>query len=207
MNTSEIIDKAKQIIARTDVDRSLMLFFINSIIRGILRDKSIHKFYDHKIMAHTNGVIDGASLKSVIDVFYTLDDETSKLLKIPDYKTAVSLYSDFTATGTPVYYLEEGTEIRILPVPTDGTLTVAGEFWPDDLTDSASSSNVLTVEIPEALVYLGASEYFDYFDETTKGNYWRQKGMTILESYIQQSAKQTLYKINIDSDPLGNGGI
>ena len=206
MNTYDIISKAKTIIARTDVDRSLMLFFINSIIKGILRDKSIHKFYSHNVMTHTSGVIDGTTVKSVADVFYT-ETDSSKLLKIPDYKTAIELFPDFTVTGTPLYYFEDGTNIRILPVPTTGKVTVAGEFWPSDLTDSIASSNILSVEIPEALVYLGASEYFDYYDETTKGNYWRQKGMTILDSYIRQSAKQTLYKINIDTDPLGNGGI
>jgi hypothetical protein len=92
-------------------------------------------------------------------------------------------------------------------VPTTGALTVDGEFWPDDLTDSISSTNILTSELPEAFVYLGAAEYFDYFDEIQKGQFWRQKGMAVIDSYVKQSAKQAFYGISIDQDPLGNGGI
>lgn len=207
MYASAMIDKAKQILARTDVDRPLMLFFINTAIRAVLRDKSIHKFYTSKVMPHVNGLIDGLMIKHAVDVFYTNADGISRLKKLADFKAAMYYYPDFTQTGTPAHYFEDGGNIQILPVPTEGTLTVYGEFWPDDLTDSINSTNVLTVELPEAFIYLGAAEYFDYFDEMQKGQYWRQKGMTIVDSYIKQSAKQTLHKISLDQDPLGNGGI
>ena len=226
MDAKTMLDKAKSIIARQDVDRTLLLFFLNMVRKATLRDKDISKLYGVKSVAYANGVISDTSIKHAKTIEYISGSTITKLKKLRNYDEAKELYPDLTITGNPTYYLEVGTEIWIIPVPatssvandggdfsatTDtldfggfvegesvsfGTVTIYGEFWPADLTDSTSSTDIMTVELPEALIYLAAAEYLDYFDETGKGTYWRDKGMFIIDKYIEQTNTQYSYGLD-----------
>jgi hypothetical protein len=208
-----MLDKATLIIARQDVtgsNRDLLLFFINTARRAVLRDNPVRKFFAYNTVAQANGIIDaaGANLKLARTVEY-IDpgNKIYRLSRLKDYDTARIAYPDFTLIGTPASYLEIGTQIWLLPVPTAGTVKIYGEFWPADLTDSIASNDILTVELPEAWIYLGAAEYLDYFGDSDKAAYWRQKGAMIVQAYLRQDTKGRTFGLGFTSDPLGNGGL
>jgi len=207
-----MLTKAALITARQDVtgsNRDLMLLFMNAARRTVLREKTIRKFFEYKTVTHTAGVIDGTDIKLARTVEYTdTAGAMTELTRLPSLEAARDLgYDDLTTTGEPKYYLEIGTDIQVLLVPTAGTIKIYGEFWPVDLTDSVASSDITTTELPEAWIYLAAAEYLDYFDEPDKANAWRKKGMYIVEQYAKEDAKQRLYKVKLSSDTLGNGGV
>jgi hypothetical protein len=221
MNAKEMLDKAVQIIARSDVDRTLMLLFMNSARKAVVRNNEIPKLTQYLlnvpmengtintsevINSYTyftgdlgyftdtgdditidNGSLGTLNLKSVNTVEY--DDGTRKttLVKFADYDSARYYYPDFSRTGTPQHYLLLGTKIYILPFPSTGAINLVVELWPADLIDDSASLDILTTEIPEAWIYLAVAEYFDYFDEADKGNYWRQKGSVLVQQYIIES--------------------
>jgi hypothetical protein len=214
LNTSDMLDKAVKIIARQDVtgsNRDLLLFFINTARRAVLRGKTISRFFDYRLVTfNIAGMIDAAATNVKLARTVEYIDATNKITRLSrfkDYDTARLACPDFTVTGTPASYLEVGTAIWLLPVPTVGTVKIYGEFWPADLTDSATSSDILTVELPEAWIYLGAAEYLDYFAEPDKAQYWRQKGSTIIDEYIKQDTKRRTFGLGFNSDPFGDGGV
>lgn len=185
MNAKEMLDKIVKIIARQDVDRNLALFFMNTARRAIIRDREITRFLSYlQNVPVVNGEIDieAQRLKSAKFV----EHEKKTLAKLYDYEAARRIYPDFSVQGVPRHYLELGTKIRILPVPVSGNIGIVGEVWPNDLTDNIASSDITTFEIPEAWIYLAAAEYLDYFDETERGNFWRQKGVLLVDQYIAE---------------------
>ncbi len=221
MDAKTMLDRAIKIIARKDVDRELLLFFMNSARKGVLRDREITKFYQYiKSITHTDGLINLSSFTGDCGDFGTVNvsidyggflDTTLKtdLLKIKNikvvewdnngnvkeltklwYNDAREKYPDFTRTGDPEHYIEIGKTIQVLPVLTAGSINIVAEIWPDDLVDSVLSTDITTEEIPEAWVYLAAAEYLDYFDETEKGSYFRQKGMYLIDQYVIETDSQ-----------------
>ncbi len=193
MNGKEMLDKAARIIARQDVDRDLMLMFMNIARRAVLRDRDIPRFYARlNDVPVVGGIINTVplNLKSAKTVEHVLDGRVLSLEKIATYDSARRKYPVFSQAGIPHDYLEMGTEIYILPAPASGAISIMGEVWPNDLADSANSADITTIEIPEAWIYLAAAEYLDFFDETEKGNYWRQKGTVLIEQYITQQKLQ-----------------
>ncbi|SCM82402.1 conserved hypothetical protein [uncultured Sporomusa sp.] len=199
MHTKEMLDKAVKIIARQDIDRDLMLFFMNTARRAIIRDKDITKFQQTLFaVPHVSGAIDLAALniKGVKVVEYDSGMDKRLLTKLENYATARRYYTDFARTGRPEHYFEQGTKLQVLPAPAAGTINLVAEVWPIDLVDSTTSTDVTTTEIPEAWIYLAVAEYFDYFDEGEKGNYWRQKGSVLVEQYIAQLNAQETYGVS-----------
>jgi hypothetical protein len=218
-----MLDKAAKIIARQDLidvthpdyakGRDLLLFFINTARRAMLRSKTVSRFFDYRSVPCQSGIIDaaGAGVKLARTVEYVdTANKIHRLSRLKDYDTARITYPDFTVNGTPASYLEMGTQIWLLPVPVGGTVKMYGEFWPadlTDLTDSPSSSDILTAELPEAWIYLGSAEYLDYFAEPDKAQYWRQKGATIVAEYLAQDTKRRTFGQGFGSDPFGDGGV
>ncbi len=199
VNGKMILDHAANIVRRQDLDRRLLLLFINTARRTLLRDKPVRRFLSYcRDLPVVDGVIDASAIRlknaKVVEWFRDSGDGTTTkvyLAKLFTYKQAMELYGSLALVGSPQAFLEVGTDIRIIPAPApgDGQINVYGEFWPEDLVDSTTSMDVTTAEIPEALVYLGAAEYFDMLGEAEKGQYWRQKGLAIVESYLAQMQK------------------
>ena len=218
MTGKDILDTCVLLIARTDVNRTLLLQFVNEARRTILIDKEIKRFYTKlSNVSHTDGLIDGSAINlkhAKIVEYQTTDAGETKLatlVKIPSYKEAIGdgyRYYDFTKIGTPANYLEIGTDIQILPVPDTGTINIYGEFWPADLTDSALSSDITTTEIPFALVYFGTAMYLmDFLEEAERGQTCLIKGQGIIDKYIKMQKRETSYKGNLTyRDPFGNLG-
>jgi hypothetical protein len=206
MTGKEIIDNIEKILAvqGSAVIRSLAVTFVNTVRKTVLREKSIRKFHSYQTVTHTNGLISGTDNK--IKMPKTVECNNNKLTMFKSFDQAKSVIDDFAAEGTPLYYLKLGADIQLLPVPTTGTVKIYGEFWPNDIADN-STSDITTIELPEAWIYLGAAEYLDYFDEVKQGEFWRQKGQYIVAEYLKQDAKQNLYGVGLTYDPLGNGGV
>jgi hypothetical protein len=193
MTGQEILNQAANIIKRQDLDRTLLLFFVNTVRRAVLRDKKVKRFYKYQTnVTHSSGVIDMTAQKiknpRKVEWQYVDAGATKQVLlaEVYSYQQAMDLYSSLTATGSPTGYLELGTSMYILPVLTTGQINIYGEFWLDDIADTALSNDITTVEIPDALIYLGAAEYFDYLQEADKAGYWRKKGLALVDAYIAQ---------------------
>lgn len=192
MNGQDILNQAAAIIKRQDIDRPLLLFFINAARRAVLRDRKIRRF--NKLVAgvpHAGGVIDmtAQKIKNPRVVEWQHEDAGAKrvpLSEVYTYQQAMDIYGALTTPGSPTGYLEMGTLLYILPAPLAGQINIYGEFWPDDITDAPSSADVTTVEIPDALVFLGTAEYLDFLAEPDKAQYWRGRGMSIVDQYIRQ---------------------
>lgn len=194
MNAKEMLDKAVKIISRSDVERELMLLFMNSARKAVLRNSEIPKFRQYLLnVPITSGIIDTAAInvKSVMTVEYDDGENKTPLAKFADYDSARYYYPDFSKAGVPRHYVLLGTKIYILPMLVEpGAINLIAEVWPVDLTDNEASTDILTAEIPEAWIYLAAAEYFDYFDEIDKGSYWRQKGSMLVQQYITESNQE-----------------
>lgn len=193
MNGKEIIDLATAIVNRQEANtRTDILAFINSARMNALRSLKINRLQQYKPVSVTGGVIDMETerIKSIRAVDYVTPTTTASLPTIFSRKDANDIYKDFATTGTPSGYLVEGTAIYILPVPTEGTVKVSGEFWPADLTDSTASSDITTVELGDAWAYLGAGLYLEAKGEPKKAQEWQQKGASIVEAYNAQDNKR-----------------
>jgi hypothetical protein len=193
MTGKEIVDLATSIVNRQEsTTRSELLSFINSARKSVLRNQKIMRLQQYKTVPMVSGVIDmvAQSIKSTRMVEYDNGTTKAKLGEIFSRQQATDIYGDFATTGTPSGYLEEGTSLYILPVPTTGNINILGEFWPASITDSSSSSDITTIELGDAWAYLGAAAYFNAKGEEKKGQYWQQVGLVELSAYLEQDNKR-----------------
>lgn len=204
-----MLDQASNIIKRQDLDRSLLLFFINSTRKAIVRDTYIprlNKFIQN--IEVIEGWVTVPNLKNPSTVEFELDEFKHRLLRLNTYDDAIILFGDPNAIGAPSHYMMLENKLRIFPMPPEGMINVFGEFFPDDLTDSVISEDVLSIEIPEVLIYLGSAEYFDMLSEPQKADYWRKKGTTMFAQYLKQlRIQETEHVEMLARDPFGNIGL
>jgi hypothetical protein len=197
LDAKTMLDRATLLIRRQDVtgaNRELLLSFMNITRKAVLRDNDITRFYQYlENVTVTNGVVDLSSLniKSVKSVFYKLASQEAKLHKMDNRESAIKYYVDLTVVGNPNTYFIEGKKLYILPIPATGEINIMAEVWPDDITDSETSSDITTTEIPEVFIYLAAAEYLDNFDEVDKANAIRQKGLILLKQYLAELYAET----------------
>ena len=208
MDGKAVLDQAEKIISRGDVDRVSLLFHMNSSIRNAFRAKSIFRLQGAKSFAVTAGVVACPTLKLATLVRHVdSNGNWRQLAKIPDIKQLYVMYADPTASGTPAYYNIQGQSIQVVPAPINGTILIAGEFWPVDLSDNVSSTNLFSDEIPDFLVNYGVAEYLDFMQEEQRGQYYRGKALTVLGEWIKEGKMQEATGVNnMPRDPLGNLG-
>lgn len=213
MNGKEILDVASNIIKRQDLDRALLLFFVNSTRKAILRDKQLRKLFTYiEDITMVNGKVD----LTPYNLFYiktvewqvtdavTGEEKKVRLEKLISYNDAIDIYHSLEKVGSPKHYLVLGNYLHILAIPVEGSINIYGEVFPANLEDTLYSSDILSHEIGEALVYLGAAEYFDMLGENNSGQFWRQKGMYIVDQYVKNLKLQDSEDINLMArDPFG----
>lgn len=208
MNAKEILDYAEKIIKRQDIDRELLLFFINSTRKAIVRDKNIRKFSQYFSNINiTNGVIDLTpfNIKGIRSVEWQLGDSKIRLDKLYSYEDAIDIYHTLDKVGSTRHYLEMNGQLYLLLVPTEGTININAEVYPSDLSDSINSKDMLTNDLGDAWVYLGAAEYFDMLGEVQSGQFWRQKGMFIVDQYLKQMRIHDTNGVELmNRDPFGS---
>lgn len=205
MDGKTVLDQAEIFIARSDVNRETLLFLLNSGVKDAMRESTVFRMQSAKTFSVVNGIASCPNLKLAKTVRFQ-DEEYFTLKRIPDIKQLYEIYADPTETGTPAHYIITGQSVQIVPSAT-GTLQIAGEFWPDDLTDSVSSTNILSQEVPNFLVFYAVGEYLDFLQEEERGNYYRGKAMAALAQWLKENTIQAMHgSHNIPRDPLGNLG-
>ena len=208
LDGKEILDTAEKYIARTDVDRPLLLFMINTNTRAAFRANQIFRLQTQKQFSVVNGFASCPSLKSERFVRWHDGNVFRPITKIADIKQLYEMYADPEITGTPAHYNVQGQSVQIVPAPDSGTLYIAGEFWPVELTDSESSTNIFSDEIPDFLVNYGVAEYLDFLQEENRAQAYRQKALIVLEQWLKENKRQEFSNLhNMPRDPLGNFGF
>ena len=207
MDGKGILDLSTDIIARSDVNRPMLLNFINTSTKAAFRARSVYRMQGVRQFDVTANIVPCPNLKLARYVRWYDDDLKSELVKIPDVKVLLETYADPSRSGNPAQYIILGQSIQIVPAATHGTLLVAGEFWPDALADSANSNNLLSDEIPDFLMYYGVAEYMDFLQEENRGQVFRTKALGILGEWLKENHLQEMTETNnMPRDPLGNLG-
>lgn len=211
MNAKEILDTVKLIVKRQDFDRTLALFLLNTSIKDLVRNYRLYGFDEVKSLTYdTYGKISAKAnnIKNIIDVEWINTSEERRLLQRVKHYEAARMNFDFTDTGEPIAYVVYGDTIKILPTPTEGTIEVFAEYYPDNLLDSVSSSNTITENIGNCLSFLVSAEYFDMLQEETRGKYWKEKGLILLKEYISYIKNRELQNLDpLARNPFGNAPI
>lgn len=208
MNAKEILDTVKLIVKRQDFDRTLALFLLNTSIKDLVRNYHLYMFDELKTVSYdVYGQIqmDTNNIKNIVNLEWVNTDGQRKILyRVKNYEEARNNY-DFTEVGEPSCYLTMGNIIKILPVPSGGTIDIFAEIYPEALIDSASSYNSITNDAGNLLTFLVSAEYFDMLQEETRGKYWKEKGLILLKEYLGFIKNRELQNIGIlHRDPFGN---
>ena len=208
MNAKEILDTVKLIVKRQDFDRTLALFLLNTSIKDLVRNYHLYMFDELKTVSYdTYGQISMSTnkIKNIVNVEWIDSDDQRKILyRVKNYEEARANF-DFTEVGEPSGYLIMGDALKILPVPTEGTIDIYAEIYPNDLTDSVSSYNSITTDAGNLLAFLVSAEYFDMLQEETRGKYWKEKGIILLKEYLGFIKNREIQNVDIlHRDPFGN---
>ena len=208
MNAKEILDTVKLIVKRQDFDRTLALFLLNTAKKDLVRNYHLYMFDELKTVSYdVYGQISMSTnkIKNIVNVeWIDLDDQRKILCRVKNYEEARANF-DFTEVGEPSGYLVMGDTFKILPVPTEGTIDIYAEIYPNDLTDSVSSYNSITTDAGNLLAFLVSAEYFDMLQEETRGKYWKEKGIILLKEYLSFIKNREIQNVDIlHRDPFGN---
>lgn len=208
MNAKEILDKAQLVVKRQDFDRTLGIFLLNTVLKDFIRDNRLPLFDTLSFISYDiYGQISMKrnNIKNIINIeWVNLSLQRKLLTRIKDYESA-RMNFDFSEVGEPVGYVIIGDIIKILPIPSEGSIEIYAELYSTDLVDSVQSTNAITEEIGNALVYLISGEYFDMLQEEDRGKYWKSKGATLIEKYVRYLKNKQLQNIDIlRRDPFGN---
>ncbi|MDT8900937.1 hypothetical protein [Anaeroselena agilis] len=213
MKGKQVIDTISLIVKRQDLDRSLALFFVNSITKDIFRSTFCYKMVSYVTeLTPVNGDVTVPRLKDPRYVEFNLDGQKTYLKRLQSFEQVFSIFGEVSLLepytfGVPEYYIVTEFGIKLYPIPTEGQVSVFGEFYPQDLKDDEISENVFSVEIPNVLVYLAASEYFDMLGEPDKAKYWREKGAALMQNYFSLLKRQNTNNTEMmNRDPWGNLG-
>ena len=208
MTGQTMLTMCSKIIKRQDLDRTLLLFYINNLRKTSLRSAYLFPNVQTKTIGYdTEGCISitANKIKAVKSITYVSVDGTRTVLyKITGYDSNY-VVANLTSANVPKAYFEIGDTIKIYPYHENGTLEVTAEFYRSDVTDSTDALDSITDDLAESLVYLASAEYFDMLDEIQKGSFWRQKGSVMLAEYMRHLKIRQSDNINLlDRDPLGN---
>ena len=211
MNGKLLLDLCHKIIKRQDLDRPLLLFYLNSVRKSVLRSTYDYPNEQTKQCAYgENGEISvsGNSIKNVKYVeFVTDDEERTVLRRIAGYDAARNMF-DFSENDNPTHYVEFGDTLILLPVPESGEVYITGEFYLPDLQDDTNPVDQHTDDIADGIIYLASAEYFDMLDEVQKGQVWRQKGIQFLNEYVKHlKLRRSENLVMMNYDPFGNLGL
>ena len=221
MNGQEIVTMCSNIIKRQDLNVPLLLQFINQQRRYILRSTYIYRIQKWVTnLEPEDGFVRTQGLKQARYVEWNPQPEDNvetdfntngtmkrkkKLFPLNTIQEAFEIYDNVDAIGEPMYYVVMQGGLKIVPAPPIGVINIFGEWYPEDLRNSASSEDGLSKEIADIIVYMACAEYFDFLMEAEKANLWRQKGVSLLEQYQKEIKRQmTDDRPLFARDPFGN---
>lgn len=227
MNGKEIVTMCAAIIKRQDLDRNLLLQFVNQQRRYILRSTYLYRIqrWDTN-MEPEDGWVKTPGLKQARYVEWNPDPEDNvdidfntnpnayngvnttrkkKLFPLNTIQEAFEIYDNVDVVGEPMYYIVMKDGIKIVPAPPIGVINIFGEWYPNDLEDREDSEDELSQEIGDIIVYNACAEYFDFLMEPEKADIWRAKGKLLLMEYLKEIKRQMTDDRNLfERDPFGN---
>lgn len=233
MTGNEIINMCSAIIKRQDLNRDLLLMFINQQRRFILRSNYLYKIQRWITnFEPEDGFVNTQGMKQVRYVEWNPDPEDNveidfntnpngqngiasgrkkKLLRLNTIQEAFEFIDNVDAIGEPAYYVVMQDGLKIIPAPTVGVINIFGEWYPPDLVDTEASlgqDDKLNKEISDVIIFNACAEYFDFLEEYEKAQLWRNKGQAQLEAYLVEIKRQmTDDRDLMERDPFGNLGI
>ena len=208
MTGKEIIAMCSKIIKRQDLDTDLLLLFLNQQRKVVMRNNYLYKLDEwQKGFQPVDGFALIPNLKQARYVEYSLNDTRKELFRLNSFTEALQIYSSIDEVGEPIYYIIMSGGMKIIPAPPEGTINIYGEFYPADIAND-NVEDTLCKELSDAIIYLGCAEYFDMLAESSQAEFWRNKGLTMIESYISEIKKQMTDDKNLLArDPFGNLGM
>lgn len=235
MNGNQLIDMCSAIIKRQDLDRSLLIQFINQQRRFILRSTYLYRIQKWVTdLEPEDGFVRTKGLKQARYVEWNPDpeenvkidfyannykkngiqgDRKKKLFPLNTIQEAFEIYDNVDSIGEPMYYVVMQGGLKIIPAPPIGVINIFGEWYPDDYYEKDGETNLneedgLSKEIADIIVYAASAEYFDFLTEPEKANLWRQKAMNQLQAYLSEIKRQmTDDRPLFARDPFGNLNI
>lgn len=217
MTGTEIVSMCDKIIKRQDLDKDLLLMFINQQRKIVFRSTYLYKLLQWKRnLEPEDGFVTTKNLKQARYVEWTPSEQDNvnyestrkkKLFRLNTINEAYEIYDDVDAIGEPVHYVVMQGGLKLIPAPPIGVVNIFGEWYPEDIKED-DTEDTLAKEVSDAIIYLGCAEYFDYLAETDKATYWRTKGQTMVSTYLTEIKRQmTDDKEMLARDPFGNLGL
>ena len=222
MNGKQIVDMCSAIIKRQDLNKDLLLQFINQQRRFILRRTYLYRIQKWVTdLEPEDGFVRTQGLKQARYVewnpnpdgnvtldFNGIETRKKKLFPLNTIQEAFEIYDNVDALGEPMYYIVMQGGLKIIPAPPLGVINIFGEWYPADLQDNVNSEDGLSKEIGDIITYYACAEYFDFLTETEKAQLWRQKGKELLDGYLSEIKRQQTDDRNLFvRDPFGNLNI
>ena len=138
---------------------------------------------------------------------YSVDGRQEELNRLNTFNEVLDIYSDIDVVGAPKHFIVLSGIIKLIPAPTEGTINVYGEFYPEDIK-ADNNEDTLTKELSDAIIYLGCAEYLDMLAEHDKAQFWRTKGETMIQAYLSEIKRQMTDNVDmLARDPFGNIGL
>ena len=233
MNGNQIIEMCSAIIKRQDLDKTLLLQFINQQRRFILRSTYLYRIQKWVTdLEPEDGFVRTKALKQAryvewnpypednVRIDFNAEqynfngiqgDRKKKLFPLNTIQEAFEIYDNVDSIGEPMYYVVMQGGLKIIPAPPVGVINIFGEWYPQDYEDtdeSLSEEDGLSKEIADIIVYASSAEYFDFLMEPEKANIWRQKALNLLQAYLSEIKRQmTDDRPLMARDPFGNLNI
>ena len=233
MTGNQIITLCSAIIKRQDLNRDLLLMFINQQRRFILRSNYLYKIQQWITgFEPEDGFVNTDGVKQVRYVEWNPDPEDNvaidfntnpnkqngidsgrkkKLRRLNTIQEAFEFIDNVDAIGEPDFYVVMQGGLKVIPAPPFGVINIFGEWYPPDLennTASLSKDDRLNKEISDVIIFCACAEYFDFLEEYEKAQLWRNKGMAQLQEYQKEIKKQMTDDRDLMArDPFGNLGI
>ena len=214
MTGREIVNMCSAIIKRQDLNVDLLLYYINTQRRTVLRENYLYRIQEwRRNLEPEDGFLRTPSLKQARYVEYDPDPQDNiaissshkkKLYPLNTLQEAYDIYTNVDVAGIPMYYIVVQGGLKIIPMPTVGVINVYGEWYPPDIANDDTEDS-LSKEISDIIIYLACAEYFDFLSEPEKANLWRTKATVMLERYIKEIKRQMTDDRELFArDPFGN---
>lgn len=214
MTGREIVNMCSAIIKRQDLNVDLLLYYINTQRRTVLRENYLYRIQEwRRNLEPEDGFLRTPSLKQARYVEYDPDPQDNiaissshkkKLYPLNTLQEAYDIYTNVDVAGIPMYYIVVQGGLKIIPMPTVGVINVYGEWYPPDIAND-DTEDPLTKEISDITINLACAEYFDFLGEPEKAQLQRNKAGVMLDKYLKEIKRQmTDDRDMFARDPFGN---
>lgn len=214
MTGAEIVTMCSAIIKRQDLNVDLLLHFINTQRRTVLRENYLYRIQEwRRNLEPEDGFLRTPRLKQARFVEYDPEPHDNiavsstkkkKLFPLNTLQDAYDIYSNVDVAGIPMYYIVMQGGLKIIPMPTVGVINIYGEWYPEDIAND-NQEDPLTKEISDITIYLACAEYFDFLEEAEKAQLWRSKAIAMLDKYNKEIKRQMTDDRELFArDPFGN---